>query len=322
MMGRRVLALVLTVAVASVNTLTATAGTADGEVVVDVRRLTAVVRDAGKPIQERMKSTQLKEKFEAVNKLLKQEDVDKRKLVAALRDLQTELDKFCENWQQVVSPLWAGQEAVAATIEKVRLMLARCKTGEPTKETKKVLANYDARLKNLARAIKAEKSKTRRRQMLLMFKNVLALRKLVARFGGLNLGNVTEAVYVKTLRALVALETQFALATFQVEKARVVLSAQSSFIKQYVGIMEGVIRAEELAKLLADMRKAKNGLGPISVDLGGLGEDAERFRKNMTDVMGRIATGIEKHTDKMGAGADSGDLDDVNVNKALERYAQ
>ena len=321
-MRSKTLMLVMALALVALPAIQAAAGTADSERVIDVQKLTTVVKDASKPIQERMRSTKLKEKFEAVNKMLKEENVDKKQLVAALKELEQELDRFCNNWQEVVNPLWEGQEAVAGTIEKVRLMLARCKTGEPNAQTKKILENYDVRLRNLARAVKEEKNEDRQRQLKLMFANVLELRKLVQKYGSVDLGKAGEAVYAKTLRALVALESQFSAATFQVEKARVILAAESDFIKQYVGIMEGVIEAEELAKLLSDMKQAGHGLGGLTGDLGGMTKEVEQFQASMAGLMDKMATSIQNETDKIQADVAPLAADSAALDAEIERYSK
>ena len=299
------------------------AGTPDTERVVNLKKLTEALADATGPIRQRMSSTNLKERFQAVNAMLEAPEVDKRDLVAALRGLDSELGRFLENFDQdCIRPFWEAQDSVAATVENVRAMLARCKTGKPDEETKKKLEAYDDRLRNLARAVKQEKNETRQRQLKQMFANSLSLRDLVEKYGSLSLNKAHEAVYAKTLQALQALEMQFTAATFRLEQIRVILDAERSFVQQATGLLEGVIEAEVLADVLANMGDAGEGLGKVLRDVGDMSKDADIFRDGLMGLMGRVADGIQAETDKIQAGVAPEYADDEALEDKINHYAK
>lgn len=296
------------------------ARTADQEKIIDVGKLTEAMEKATAPIGQRMQKTDLTARFEAVNRLLEEDGADKKQLVQALKDLQTEIDSFTDDWDSVVSPLWEGQEAISDTVSRVRGLLARGRGAQPSSKTKAVLDNYDRRLSSLATAIKEEQDPTRQQRLKTVFANVLALRKLVEHGSSINLGPASEAVYAKMIRALTGLEAQLTQATFQVEKARVVLVCQSEFIQEYVAIMEGLIEAEELATMLSDMQGAGTGVGGLAMDVSDLTKQVEQFSAMMDGFADKLAESIEASTDKMAEEMDTFDPG-VDVDEEIEKYA-
>lgn len=313
--------LVLAALVTAAPAWAADAGTRDKELVVDVSKLTEAVEKATAPIYQRTQSTRLKEKFTAVNDILAQKDVDKQKLVGSLKELQQELDAFTKDWDEITAPLWQGQDTIAETADKVRNMMARGRGGKPSSELKPIMDNYERRLTSIAKAIQDEKDPERAARLRTAFQNVLSLQKLVSASATLNLTPASQAVYAQTVKALTGLEAQLTNAAFEVEKARVVLVSQSSFIREYVGVMEGLIAAEDLSKELARMRDAGKGIGALAYSVRDLTQETQKFAQMMDGFAGKLAANIETETAKMAADNAATLGEDVDVDAEIQKYA-
>jgi len=295
--------------------------TADREKIIDVDRLREALDGATEPISKRMQSTTIEEKFDRVNALLEQENTDKRELLQALEELKAEIDQFTGDWQEVMRPLWDGQDAIAETADRVRLLLARGGSGRPTEEVKAIMDGYDQRLTSLAKAIKAEQDQKRRAWLKRVFANVLSLRKLMERGLGPDLTPARKALYVKTIKAMANLEAALTQATFEVEKARVVLVTQSDFIGQYIDVMSGLIEAEDLAKMLGELEETGQGVTGLSLDVQGLVRKSQEFAERMDGFAGKLVESIESETAKVTDQMETPELQGVDLEDEIERYA-
>jgi len=258
------------------------------------------------------------ERFDAVNQLLQEKDMDKELLLNALQDLQNEMTGFTKSWSEVTEPLWQGQEVIGKTIEKVRTLLASSGTGEPTEKIKASLKNYDKRLSELATSLKKEQDEERRSRLKLVFANVLALRQLTEQAGMIDLGPAQQTVYVKIIESLSNLELALTNSTFQIEKVRILLEGQADFVGTYVDILGGLIESEKLAKVLGEMNSAGEGLGVLTGDLGTLNTRLEQFNKNMTMLAERLAINIDAQTAHV---VHVPELDDEELEKMIEQYS-
>lgn len=288
-----------------------------------MQELKVSLQQATKPISERVRQSQLVDRFDTVNKLLGQQEVDKEELKSALELLQSEMNTFVANWEaEVVSPMWQAQDAIAKTADQVRLLLARGRGGQPGEEARKRLENYDRRLENLAMAIRAERDPKRRERLEATFANVLSLRQLVEQLGSVNLGPANEQVYARIVQALTGLEDQLNIATFQLERTRLVLSSQSEFVGQYLDILTGLIHAEDLAKMLAGMEEAGQGLGTLSIDLSALHSLSERFADLAGSMAGRLSDSIEVETARIADRLGNTGISPGNLQQEIDRYHQ
>jgi len=293
-------------------------GTTDSEQIIDVEKLRASINEATSPISERIKQSKLVERFESVNKLLQDEDIEKEALLQALGDLKDEMIAFTQNWSELTEPLWKGQEAISQTVDKVRVMLARSRTGEPTEKVKALLENYDKRLSGLATAIKSEKNEERQKRLKLVFANVYSLRQLTERAGMIDLGPAQQAVYVKIIESLSNLEVALTNSTFQVERTRIILAGQAEFIGSYVDVLRGLIESEKLAKVLSDMNTAGDGIGVLAGDLGGLNGRIEEFTSHMNALAERLSISIDAQTSPM---INAPDFEDLDIDQKIEEYS-
>jgi len=284
-------------------------------------KLDELIKKATEPLDNRLKNTRLPAMFQAVNEHLGRPNVDKEQLVKELQALSGELTRFTDDWGSVTDPLFSAADQIGATIAKVRSLLARAGTGEPNPEVKARLAHYDARLRHMARMIQSETDPERQAKLKIMFKNILEIRDLVEKFGTLNLNKAHEAVYAKTLQALVSLENQFSLATFEAEKARVILLAQRDFVQDYVDILSGVIEAEKLAEILGKMNQAGRGLPGIHTNIRGITDEVEKFQTGMSRLVDKVAENIQADTDRMSEGRIA-PMDEKSVDEAIRRYGQ
>ena len=296
--------------------------TADRERIIDVSQLTEAMQRATEPIGQRLRTSKLKEQFEAVNELLKQPEIDKRELINALNGLQGEISAFTDDWDQVAAPLWEGQKAIGKTIDRVRSLLARGEIGQPSEKTEALLQNYDKRLRSLAKAIEKESDEVRRERLKIVFANVLGLRDLTEKAGSVNLGPAREAVYAKIVRALQGVETQLTSTAFALEKARIVLVSQGEFVDAYTDIMTGLVDAEDLVAMLNDMKDAKSDFAPLVQNLGDLAKQGDQFAMLMDDFAGRLAETIEGETAKLAENLEADTLSiGLDVDEAIKQYA-
>jgi len=293
-------------------------GTTDSQRIIDVESLQSRLDDATLPIKNRVEKTKVLEKFKAANETLKNKDVDKKELLANLKDLAEGISMFTSNYYEITDPLWDAQNALAETIEKMQVLLAKCGTGEPSKKVKKQLQNYDARLSSIAKSIKAEKNELRRQRLEMVFANVLSLRNLVERIGATPLGPAMENVYIKIISSLSNLELALTNATFQVEQTRIVLDGQSEFIATYCDILQGLVDAEDLLKVLEKLKANGTG-GLLSLDLSELNQMNADFGENMAQLIEQITTNIDTQSSSM---VDAPDIPDVDINESIERYSK
>lgn len=294
----------------------------DVERIIDVERLRQSIEEATRPIGERLTQTRLTERFERVNELLEEEEVDKSRLMDALRELQQEMDAFTANWESgVAEPLWDGQSAVAETADRVRLLLARGQAAEPREQTAELLDNYDLRLESLANAIKAERDELRRQRLKSMFENVLALRRLVEQSDRIDLEPATEQVHARIVHALASLENQLTATVFQMERVRIILASQSEFVGQYTEILAGLIEAEGVARMLAEMGNAGTGVGALALDVDQLTAQIEQFSSMADGLAGKLAESIEVETERIADRLALYREEPIDIWEEIERYA-
>lgn len=319
--------LVVTVMMAAVSVAPGLAaaqnsGTRDRERIIDVQTLTQTIQEAAQPVTERMESSPLADRFAEVQAVLEEDEVDKGRLLEALRSLQTDMEGFTEDWESVMEPLWAGQETIAQTIDRVRMMMAQGKGGEQGERTAAMVANYDSRLRTLAQQIQSETDPQRRERLRTVFQNVLSLRELAANIGQANLGPATEALQVRIIEALSALQQQLTLATFDIERIRVILVSESEFVGEYVAILEGMISAEELARALGEMDAEGTGISSLMMDTEDLRAHAQEFADSMNGFASTLVESIETETARAASrNRAAPELEDVDIDEAIRRYA-
>ena len=296
------------------------AETTDRERIINIEELRTSLAEATSPLSKRINESNLGEKFDKINEVLQQPDIDKSQLLEVLEDLRQEINGFCQNWSELTDPLWRGQETVAKTIDKVRMLLARSSTGEPSGKVKKILENYDTRLSQLAASIKKEKNEERARRLKLVFANVYALRTLTERAGMIDLGPAQQAVYTKVIDSLSNLELALTSSTFQVERTRIVLAGQAEFIGNYVEILGGLIESEKLAGLLGDLNTAGDGISVLAGDLGDLSTKVQAFTSNMNALAERLTINIDHQTTPMIQIPEIEGLD-MDLDEVIEQYS-
>lgn len=314
----KLLMLVVAIVVLFNQPLSAVGGTSDKEQIIDVEKLKASLNEATSPISERINKSQLMQKFDAVNTLMQQKEVDKPRMLKALEELQTEVNSFTKNWSEITDPMFEAQDAIGQTVSQLRLMLARFDTGAPSERVKKALKNYDQRLSDLATTIKAEKSKERQKRLKMVFANVLALRELTSRAGMIDLSDAQQAVYVRIIESLSGLEIALTNSTFQVEKTRIILNGQAEIIGQHVQIIKGLIEHEKIARILNEMNSAGEGISVLGSDLANLNSKCEIFTNNVTALAERLSKNIDAHTSGI---KQSIEFDSEEVNRKIEEYS-
>jgi hypothetical protein len=293
----------------------------DREQLIDVGGLKQAMDRATEPIAERIRTTRLRDAFGDINELLSEEEVDKGRLISALGALQSEIGTFVRDWDaEVADPLWDAQEVVATTIDRVRRLLAHAGGDAPSAEALQMMRGYDARLRQLALAIESERDEIRRERLKVVFANIRALRDVVEHAGTIDLSSAREAVYVKTIRALAALEAQLTNATFEMERVRIVLEGERAFLASYVGILEGLVEAENLAIMLSSVEP--DGIGALSSGLDELGSQMSVLGEEMDGFVETLAESIELQAASIEEGAPiSRAAAGIDLDAEIARYA-
>lgn len=293
----------------------------DQERVIDVSSLSRAIQQATQPIGQRMQKSKLIDRFEDINTILKQDEVDKIQLIIALGSLENEITSFTSDWSKTTDPLWTAQEKIADTVDRVRMLLAQGPTGKISAKAKDKLVLFDRRLTNLAQSIKAEVDPQRKVRLKIVFANILSLRSLTEQTGRINLDPAREALFARMINVLTELEMQLSNACWGVERARVMLTSQIEIIQQYSSLVQDLVDVEILAKELAKMRQSGNALGLIAFNVDELTFSIEEFTANINSVMSQLLTSIEGETAKASSTIDVSTIDDINVDEAIDQYA-
>lgn len=295
----------------------------DKEKLIDVASLEEAMNRATTPLAQRVEASKLGEAFAGVNELLRSSSVDKTQLITALRTLSDEIGRFTENWDaEVAGPMWDAQDAVGGTIGKIRSLLAKGDPQQVDRETQAKLDGYDRRLETLALQIQNETDPMRAERMRLIFANIRSLRDIVQATGSFNLGSAREALYVKTIRALAALEAQLTNAMFEIERVRLILSAEGEFITEYVDLLEGLVEAQTLARMLsASGEGSELGIGSLVDQIGQLSLKSDELGFEMDLFVEELAENIEIQTEQIADDVQVRRLGGINVDDEVSRYA-
>ena len=223
---------------------------------------------------------------------------------------------------EVADPLWDAQEIVSSTIDRVRRLLATGSGGEPSQRTRQQLQKYDLRLQQLALAIEAEADDLRNERLKVVFANVRSLRDVVERSGSVDLSSAREAIYVKTIRALAALEAQLTNATFEMEQVRLVLAGEREFIGNYVALLEGLIEAESLAKMLSSVDSDGAGIAGMADGLGELTSQMSVLGEEMDVFVEALAESIEMEAASAGERSKVNAAVGMDIDAEIAKYAE
>ena len=292
---------------------------ADREQFIDIEKLNQVITDATRSIAEPLRETRLSERFAEVNGLLQSEQVDKRALMAALEALSTELSEFVDRLDS--SPLFDAEEQVGHTIDRVRMLMATGPTGTPKAKMKQAIVQHEKQLQQLVRAIDDETDPRRRRRLKIMFAHHLRLKRLKTQLGTIDLSDARMRIFAKTAEALDGLSTQLISAAFRTEEARTILAQQSEFLSTYVEILNGVVGAEEIARVLNGLGDAGTQLGPVIAELALIAEQAAEFGERMDAVALSLSDQIELVGDNIAVQVDQSNMPlELDIEREMAHY--
>ena len=299
----------------------AVAQQADREQFIDIERLNQVITDATRSLAEPLRETRLSERFAEVNLLLQSEQVDKRALMGALQGLSTELSEFVARLDS--TPLFDAEEQVGRTIDRVRMLMATGPAGKPQTQMKQQIAEHEKQLAQLVRAIDDEPDPRRRQRLKIVFAHHLRLKRLKAQMGTIDLSDARMRIFAKTAEALDGLSTQLISAAFRTEEARTILAQQSEFLGTYVEILNGVVGAEEIARVLSGLGDAGTQLAPVIAELALIAEQAAEFGERMDMVALSLSDQIELVGDNIAMQVDQSPLAlDLDVEREMARYRE
>ncbi len=299
----------------------AAAQQADREQFIDIEKLNQVITDATQSLAEPLRETKLSERFTEVNLLLQSAQVDKRALMGALQGLSTELSEFVGKLDS--APLFDAEEQVGQTIDRVRMLMATGPTGKPQNEMKQQVAQHEQQLEQLVRTIDDEPDPRRRQRLKMVFAHHLRLKRLKTQMGTIDLSDARMRIFAKTAEALDGLSTQLISAAFRTEEARTILAQQSEFLGTYVEILNGVVGAEEIARVLSGLGDAGTQLGPVIAELALIAEQAAEFGDRMDQVALSLSDQIELVGDNIAVQVDQSALAlDMDVEREMARYRE
>ncbi len=299
----------------------AAAQQADREQFIDIEKLNQVITDATRSLAEPLRETKLSERFTEVNLLLQSTQVDKRALMGALQGLSTELSEFVGKLDS--GPLFDAEEQVGKTIDRVRMLMATGPTGKPQNEMKQQIAQHEQQLEQLVRTIDDEPDPRRRQRLKMVFAHHLRLKRLKTQMGTIDLSDARMRIFAKTAEALDGLSTQLISAAFRTEEARTILAQQSEFLGTYVEILNGVVGAEEIARVLSGLGDAGTQLGPVIAELAVIAEQAAEFGDRMDQVALSLSDQIELVGDNIAVQVDQSALAlDMDVEREMARYRE
>lgn len=297
----------------------AVAQQADREQFIDLEMLNQVINDATRSLAEPLRDTTLSERFGEVNALLESEQVDKRLLVAALQGLSEELSAFVAKLDS--GPLFDAEAQVGKTIDRVRMLMATGPLGKPKVQVEKQIDEHERQLEQLVRAIDDEPDPRRQERLKIMFAHHLRLQRLKTQMGTLDLSDARMRVFAKTAEALDGLSTQLISAAFRTEEARAILAQQADFLGTYVEILNGVVGAEEIARVLSGLGVAGTQLGPVIAELAIVAEQAAEFGSRMDAVALALSDQIEVVGDNIAIQVDESNLSlDMDIEREMQRY--
>ncbi len=292
---------------------------ADREQFIDIEKLNQVITDATRSLAEPLRETMLSERFAEVNALLASDEVDKRALVGALQGLSTELSQFVAKLDSAA--LFDAEMQVGKTIDRVRMLMATGPGGKPQSEKAGEIAEHERQLAQLVNAIDQEPDPRRKKRLKIMFAHHLRLKRLKAQMGTIDLSDARMRVFAKTAEALDGLSTQLISAAFRTEEARTILAQQSEFLSTYVEILNGVVGAEEIARVLNGLGDAGSQLGPVIAELALIAEQAADFGERMDAVALSLSDQIELVGDNIAVQVDqSGVSLGMDIDRELARY--
>ncbi|MEL6330106.1 MAG: hypothetical protein AAFR38_10620 [Planctomycetota bacterium] len=295
----------------------------DRERLIDVAALEEAMTNATTPLAERVEASRLREAFAGVNELLTADTVDKSQLTSALRTLRDEIETFTDDWDlSIAAPMWEAQNQIGQTVARVRGLLARGDGSAPDEKTRRMLDGYDQRLEQLALSIESETDELRRDRLKLIFANTRSLRDVVESTSGFNLGSAREALYVKTIRALAALEAQLTNSIFEIERVRLVLAAEGEFIAEYVDLLEGLIEAETLARMLSSAGEGgAAGIDSVINQMNELTLRSDALGIEMDTFVGELADSIEIQAGELADRVQVERFGTLNVDSEIADYA-
>ena len=303
------------------------AATKDREQIIDVAKITKAVRQSTKPLYKALEKTQLKQRFQTVQKLLAAGKVDKDELLKSLKQLQGSIDQFTGRWESVVDPLWAGQETLGKAIASIRRKVPAEGVGEVPARIQKLLTTYDKRLRELAQRIGRTKDPVARKRLKRMFQNLLSLRQFTEKLGRAGIERVKVKLMLRTVQVLARLQDQLMDATFELEKVRSILASESQFIGDYVELLEMSRDATDLVAMLRQLRQEGQAIGGVSADAGKVQRISDEVAKGLQGFSKNILDDLEKELDKMaeemgepGTAAPSATVD-ADLDAEITRYS-
>lgn len=290
----------------------------DEEHIIDVESLREEVTEALNPLRTKVRETQLEEKFKKVFLVLEREEICNEVLKAALQDLEKGIYCFRSEWDRIVNPLWDGQAKIGEVISRVRSLLASSQ--EPGEEIDEEAQIYEDRLQKIAREIVEEPCPKRRERLTLMFRNVYNLRRIGQ--VRINLTPAKQVLLSRILDALAGLELQLAQVTFSAEESFAVLGQQQRFLKDYIGILTGLIEIDELTTWLVGDGEGIATVEGLMEDFQGLEEAIVGLQQAMDIHTERLIINIEEKSARMTERLPGPVLEsDLKIEQLIRKYA-
>lgn len=288
---------------------------------VDLARISASIESAYGPLTKRLAASKLDGRMEAVETALSAFEADPdsagaRKLAAALGEVESEISALVSDWNSMTAPIFQGREEIGLNIERIRKTLARSK-GAPEGEAKHLRDADEARLTQIADAIRATECPERRQRLRDFFAHAYRVKQIRARLtSGTPLSTANFHVLEGILDSLGRLDKDLEDMAFRLETGRIVLMQYGELFGQCRQMLEGLATAAEFQKDIAQFVWR----GPDSFSFPGV--DAPELEKTNERLVGALWKFVERTfaSDAPAAPRAGYDVDDADLDAVIRAY--
>ncbi len=297
----------------------AAAQQADREHFIDIDKLNQAITRATEALAHPLQETRLSHRFAKVNTLLQAEDLDKEALIGSLERLSTELERFVDRLD--TSPIFEAEMEVGKTIDRIRMVMAAGPAGKPRQRISRQVVEHERQLRELVTAIDAEPDPRREKRLKMVFSHHLRLKKLKEQMGKVDLTDARMLVFARTAEVLDGLSTQLISAAFRAEEARSILSEQSVFLATYIEIINGVVGAQEIARVLSGLGGTGSQLSLVISELTIVATQAAQFSQQMDALTLRLSDEIDVMGSSLNTQIEASHKEmDLDIDKEMDRY--
>lgn len=256
-----------------------------GELILDAGELKTVFSSALEPLREHLEKSELDKKYAQINELLESDEVDGKKLTAALRSLRNELDSFVTGLPEIREKLFNGSDNLGDRIRDFRMVLAR--TRDAKDDSIRVDGHTDAmtalddELTKIAREIKSAEDPRRKSLLKDRFKFLYLARKRIEQVKPA-IGGLDESIMSNVLQFVVSIRAHLDNAATSTIAMQMGLQEQQRLVQQFVVLIENLQATDALAEEIEELSRIQ----------------APNFEE-LTSKMNEVTRSLVGYTDKL-----------------------